>query len=73
MKEAFLMGMLAMGANADDNDINVTEVITPVTVTQDGKEVVYHKRDYIYSITANDTKAETAPQITRHIASPLGS
>ena len=73
MKEAFFMGLLAMGANADDNDINLTQVITPITVTQDGKEVVYHKRDYIYSITANDTKAETAPQIIRHITSPIGS
>ena len=71
MKEAFLMGMLAMGANADDNDINVTEVVTPITINQEGKEVTYLKRNYRYSITAADTKAETGPQITRHIVSPI--
>lgn len=71
MKDAFLMGLLAIGANADDNDINVTQVITPVTVNQDGKDIVYHKRDFHYSITAADTKAENGPQITRHIKSPI--
>jgi hypothetical protein len=71
MKDAFLMGLLAMGANADDNDINVTQVITPVTVTQDGKQVTYHKRDFHYSITAADTKADSVPHITRFVVNPL--
>jgi hypothetical protein len=71
MKEAFLMGLLAMGANADDNDINVSQVITPVTVNQDGKDITYHKKSYRYSITAKDTKADVGPQVTRHVVNPL--
>jgi hypothetical protein len=71
MKEAFLMGLLAMGANADDNDINITHVITPISVTQDGKAITNYKSDYRYSITAEDTKADSGPQITRHVVNPL--
>lgn len=71
MKDAFLMGLLAMGANADDNDINITQLVTPVTVNQDGKDVVIQKKHYHYSITAADTKADTGPQVTRHLVSPI--
>jgi hypothetical protein len=71
MKEAFLMGLLAMGANADDNDINLTQVVTPITVTENGKAVTYQKRDYHYSITAADTKAASGPHITRHVVNPI--
>ncbi len=71
MKEAFLMGLLAMGANADDNDINLIQVVTPVKVTQDGKELTYYKRDFHYAVTAEDTKADSGPQIIRHIVSPI--
>lgn len=70
MKEAFLMGVLAMSANADDNDINVTQVLTPVTVIQNGKAVTYHKQQFVYSVTARDTKAEKQPHITRYIINP---
>ena len=73
MRDAFLMGLLAMGANADDNDINITQVVTPVTITQEGKDVVVNTRQYHYSITAEDTKAETGPQVVRHIVSPVNS
>ena len=71
MKEAFLMGLLAMGANADDQDINVTQLVTPVTVTQDGKQITVMKKKYHYSVTSKDTKANTAPTVTRHITSPI--
>ncbi|MBL1142719.1 MAG: hypothetical protein HND53_11880 [Proteobacteria bacterium] len=68
MKEAFLMGLMAMGANADNNDINITQVLTPVTVTQEGKNITKYKSDFHYSITAEDTRATSKPQITRHIS-----
>jgi hypothetical protein len=71
MKEPFLMGLLAMGANADDNDINLTHVVTPITVTQDGKNVTHYRSDFHYAITAKDTKADIGPQITRHVVNPL--
>ena len=71
MKEAFLVGLLAMGANADDRDINLKSILTPVTVTQNGAPVTVMKNEFHYSITAKDTRADTAPAITRHIASPI--
>ena len=71
MKEAFLMGILAMAANADNCDINLIQVNTPVTVTQNGEQVAILRRDFVYAITANDTKADNGPQVIRHIVSPI--
>ena len=71
MKEAFLMGLLAMGANADDQDINLKSVLVPVNVIQNGEKVTVMKKEFHYSVTAHDTKADTAPSITRHITSPV--
>ena len=71
MKEAFLMGLLAMGANADDQDINLKSYVVPVTVTQNGEQVTVMKKEFHYSVTAQDTKADGGPAITRHIASPI--
>ena len=42
-----------------------------VTVVQNGEQITILKRDFVYAVTANDTKAETGPQITRHIVSPI--
>ncbi|MGB1800805.1 MAG: hypothetical protein ACPHLK_08260 [Gammaproteobacteria bacterium] len=67
MKEAFLMGILAMSANADDQDINIQQLITPISVTSGGEQIIYHKTDYVYAITAQDTKADVEPHITRYI------
>jgi tryptophan synthase alpha subunit len=71
MKEAFLMGILAMSANADDNDINLIQIVTPITVSQDGKTVTQYRSNFHYAVTAEDTKADSGPQITRHVANPL--
>ena len=70
MKEAFLMGILAMGANANDGDVNLIQVNTPVTVTQNGEQVTILRRDFVYAITANDTKAANGPQAIRHNGRP---
>ena len=70
MKEAFLAGLLSMGANADDNDINIMTYAVPITVTQNGQEVNLIRYEHHYAITANDTKADVGPQVTRHISLP---
>lgn len=65
MKEAFLMGILAMSGQADDNDINLVRVVTPVEVTQNGKTETHLVKRFHYSITGNDTRADSPPHITR--------
>ena len=70
MKTAFLIGLLAMGAHTGNHEVNLTSVMMPVTVTQQGKHVTAFKHDYIYSLTANDTRASTPPTIKRYIANP---
>ena len=67
MKEAFLMGVLAMSANADDGDINIQQIITPISVTSGEQQTIYHRTDYVYAITAQDTEADTEPHITRYL------
>ena len=71
MKEAFLLGLLAMGAHNGDQDINIKSVMMPVTVTQQGKQVTAMEQSFIYSVTAKDTRAGT-PTITRYVANPAG-
>ena len=67
MKEAFLIGILSMAANADDNDINIQQINKPINTVVDGESRVLTKRDYVYAITPNDTKTELKPHVTRHI------
>lgn len=69
MKEAILLGMLSMGANIDDNQIEIQQVVKPVTITVNGEQISSERVDYIYSITEKDTKADVAPHIIRHINS----
>jgi hypothetical protein len=69
MKEAILLGMLSMGANVDDNKIEIQQVVKPVTITVNNEQISSEKVDYIYSITEKDTKADVAPHIIRHINS----
>lgn len=69
MKEALLIGMLSVSANADDNKIEIQQVVKPVTMIVNGEQVSSARVDYIYSITADDTKAEVSPHIVRHINS----
>ena len=71
MKEALLMGILAMSANTDDNEINITQVSTPVTVTQNGQKVTVLRQNYVYSVTAEDNKPAIGPQIIRHVVYPI--
>ncbi len=67
MKEAFLAGMLAMGANADDSDINIKKFVMPVEVQQAGESHTANVTSYQYGVTANDTRADTGPSVVRHI------
>ena len=69
MKEALLLGMLSMAANADDNQIEIQQVVKPVTVTVNGEQISSKRVEYLYSITAKDTKADVAPHIVRHVNS----
>lgn len=70
MKEAFLMGILAMSNQADDADINLIEVVTPVTVTQNGETIQINQNSFHYGVTANDTKSAEGPHVTRFINTP---
>ena len=67
MKEAFLLGLLSMAAGTDDNQIELQQVVKPVTVTVNGEQVLTKQIDYKYAITAKDTKTDVAPHIVRHI------
>lgn len=67
MKEAFLLGLMAMANNADDQDINMIKYVTPVQVVQNGETVTIPQVRYHYGVTANDTKADTAPHVTRYL------
>ena len=75
MKEAFLAGLLAMSANADNNEINIKQVKTPLTVGSGGEQLTllrqtYHFADF--SLTADGTKAGK-PHVVRHLTSPIGN
>ncbi len=75
MKEAFLAGLLAMSANADNNDINIKQVVTPLSVGSESEQHTLLRQTYHYadfSLTADGTKAGK-PHIVRHLLSPTGS
>ena len=67
MKEAFLLGLLSMAAGTDDNQIELQQVVKPVTVTVNGEQVLTKQIDYKYAITAKDTTKDVAPHTVRHI------
>ncbi len=67
MKEAFLMGILAMMGNADDKDINLIEVVKPAGVAVEDTTTVHYQKRYFYGITGNDTQTDVEPHITRYV------